>query len=178
MTDNLPAPVPEPSGQVILYQPDDGIARIEVRLEGETVWLTQRAMADLFQTTKQNVSLHIQHVFDEGELRPEATVKQYLTVQTEGNRQIRRAVEPLQSQRHYRRWIPRQVPPWHPVSYLGNRAAPGVSHQRLYPRRSPAQAGRGRQLLRGIARPHPRHPLVGAGLLAEGARHLRHQHRL
>ena len=93
MTDNLPAPVPEPSGQVILYQPDDGIARIEVRLEGETVWLTQRAMADLFQTTKQNVSLHIQHVFDEGELRPEATVKQYLTVQTEGNRQIRRAVD-------------------------------------------------------------------------------------
>jgi hypothetical protein len=50
-------------------------------------------MAELFQTTKQNVSLHIQHVFEEGELSPEATVKQYLTVQTEGNRQIRRAVD-------------------------------------------------------------------------------------
>jgi hypothetical protein len=79
MTDSLPAPTPEPSGEVLLYQPEDGITRIEVRLEGDTVWLPQRAMADLFQTTKQNVSLHIQNIFEEGELSPEATVKQYLT---------------------------------------------------------------------------------------------------
>ena len=91
MTDNLPAP--EPLGQLILYHPEDGSARIEVRLEGDTVWLPQRALADLFQTTKQNVSLHIQHIFEEGELNPEATVKQYLTVQTEGNRRIRRPVD-------------------------------------------------------------------------------------
>ena len=93
MTENLPAPLPEPSGGVLLYQSEDGTTRIEVRLDGDTVWLPQRAMADLFQTTKQNISLHIQHVFEEGELSPEATVKQYLTVQTEGSRQIRRAVD-------------------------------------------------------------------------------------
>ena len=54
-------------------------------MEGETVWLSQRDMAELFQTTKQNVNLHIQNIFDEGELTPEATVKDYLTVQTEGS---------------------------------------------------------------------------------------------
>lgn len=93
MTENLPVPAHEPPGEVLLYQSADGTTRIEVRLEGETVWLPQRAMAKLFRTTKQNVSLHIQHIFEEGELSPEATVKQYLTVQTEGNRQIRRAVD-------------------------------------------------------------------------------------
>ena len=70
MTDQLPVPAPEPGGEVILYQSDDGSTRIEVRLEGDTVWLPQKAMAELFQTTKQNISLHIQHVFEEGELAP------------------------------------------------------------------------------------------------------------
>ena len=93
MPDQLPVPAPEPSGEVLFYHSEDGTTRIEVRLEGETVWLSQKAMAELFQTTKQNVSLHIQHLFEEGELTPEATVKQYLTVQAEGNRQIRRAVD-------------------------------------------------------------------------------------
>ena len=93
MTDNLPAPVPEPSGQVILYQPADGITRIEVRLEGETVWLPQRAMAELFQTTIPNINQHLKAIYDEGELPPEGTIKRCLIVQTEGNRQIRRAVD-------------------------------------------------------------------------------------
>jgi hypothetical protein len=93
MTDDLPAPAPGPPGEILLYQSEDGTTRIEVRLEGDTVWLPQRAMVELFQTTKQNVSLHIQHIFEEGELRPEATVKQYLTVQTEGKRQISRVVD-------------------------------------------------------------------------------------
>jgi len=53
----------------------------EVKLQDETVWLTQKLMAELFQTTKQNISLHIQNIFDEGELIPEATVKECLTVQ-------------------------------------------------------------------------------------------------
>jgi hypothetical protein len=54
LTANLPEPTPDPSGQVILYQSQDGTTRIEVRLEGDTVWLPQRAMAELFQTTVQN----------------------------------------------------------------------------------------------------------------------------
>ena len=81
------------SSELILYQTEDGKTKIEVRLQDETVWLTQKLMAELFQTTKQNISLHIQNIFDEGELMPEATVKEYLTVQTEGSRQVNRPVD-------------------------------------------------------------------------------------
>ncbi|MFA5044009.1 MAG: virulence RhuM family protein, partial [Kiritimatiellia bacterium] len=62
-------------------------------LENETVWLTQQLMADLFQTTKQNISLHLQNIYDQGELAREATVKKSLTVREEGGRQIRRPIE-------------------------------------------------------------------------------------
>jgi len=79
--------------QLLLYQTEDGGTRLEVRLEGETVWLTQELMAALFQTTKQNISLHIQSVFREGELSPEATVKKYLTVRREGNREVKRHLD-------------------------------------------------------------------------------------
>ncbi|MBN2208027.1 MAG: virulence RhuM family protein [Candidatus Coatesbacteria bacterium] len=87
--------LPEQRGdsQILLYQTGDGRTRIEVRLEAETVWLTLQLMADLFQTTKQNVSLHIHSIFREGELSPEATAKKYLTVQREGNRDVRRYLE-------------------------------------------------------------------------------------
>ena len=59
---------PPPGGQFLVYQTQDGKLKIDVRFDGETVWFTQQHMAELFQTTKQNVSLHIQHVFSEGEL--------------------------------------------------------------------------------------------------------------
>jgi len=71
-------------GQFLVYETEDGQVKIDVRLDDETVWLTQQLMADLFQTTKQNISLHIQSVFKEGELVPEATVKKYLTVRQGG----------------------------------------------------------------------------------------------
>ena len=80
-------------GQFLVYEAEGGRVKIDVRLEDETVWLTQKLMADLFQTTKQNISLHIQSVFDEGELAPEATVKKYLTVRREGKREIKRRQE-------------------------------------------------------------------------------------
>lgn len=77
------------ANEIVLYQPDETI-KLEVRLENETVWLTQQQMADLFETTKQNVSLHISNVFKDEELLPTSTVKEYLTVQKEGNRTIKR----------------------------------------------------------------------------------------
>lgn len=92
MSDNLPAEQP-PEGQFLLYRSEDGETRIECRFQAETIWLTQRQMADLFQTTKQNISLHLQNLLEEGELRSESTVKQYLTVQTEGNRKVSRQVD-------------------------------------------------------------------------------------
>ena len=66
--------------EIILYQPDDAV-KIEVRVDEETVWLTQQQMTMLFETTKQNVSLHINNIFKEEELSPVSTVKEYLTVQ-------------------------------------------------------------------------------------------------
>ena len=79
--------------KIIIYQSEDGQTRIDVRLENETVWLTQAQMVELFQTTKQNVSLHVGNVFKEHELEQESTVKEYLTVQTEGKRIVSRKVK-------------------------------------------------------------------------------------
>ncbi|MBN2890554.1 MAG: virulence RhuM family protein, partial [Bacteroidales bacterium] len=76
--------------EILLYQTEDGQTKIDVRLEDETVWLSQVQMAELFQTTKQNISLHIKNVFEEGELQENTTVKDYLTVQTEGKREVQR----------------------------------------------------------------------------------------
>ncbi len=80
-------------GQFLVYQTEDGKLKLEVRLEDGSVWLTQQLMADLFQSSKQNVSHHISAIYEEGELLPEATVKKYLTVQTEGNRQVKRLLD-------------------------------------------------------------------------------------
>ena len=84
---------PPPGGQFLVYQTEDGKLKIDVRFEGETVWLTQQHMAELFQTTKQNVSLHIQNIYEERELERGATVKESLTVQLEGKRSVQRRVE-------------------------------------------------------------------------------------
>jgi len=83
----------ESGGEFLLYQTDDGQVRLEVRLQNETVWLTQQMMAELFRTSKQNISHHIHGIYQEGELQPEATVKKYLTVRQEGSRAIRRELD-------------------------------------------------------------------------------------
>ncbi len=80
------------TGEVILYNTEDGRTRLRLEVVDGTVWLSQAEMADLFQTTKQNVSVHIRNILAEGELRGEATVKEYLTVQTEGARQVQRRI--------------------------------------------------------------------------------------
>ena len=84
---------PPPGGQFLVYRSEDGKLKLEVRFEGETVWLTQQQMAELFQTSKQNVSLHINNLFEERELERGATVKDSLTVQPEGTRSVQRRVE-------------------------------------------------------------------------------------
>jgi len=81
------------NNQIVIYQSEDGKTQVDVRLENETVWLTQAQMVELFQTTKQNVSLHVGNVFKEGELEQESTVKEYLTVQKEGERKVSRKVK-------------------------------------------------------------------------------------
>ena len=70
--------------EIIIYQTQDGQTKIDVRIENETVWLTQNQMAELFQTTKQNISLHIKNIFEEGELLENSVVKDYLTTASDG----------------------------------------------------------------------------------------------
>jgi hypothetical protein len=85
---------PDPGkGQFLVCETEDSQIKIDVRLEDETVWLTQKLMADLFQKSKQNISFHIQSVFEGGELSPEATVKKYLTVRREGKREVKRLLD-------------------------------------------------------------------------------------
>lgn len=81
------------TSSVILYQTPDGKTKVDVRFEGETAWLNQGQMADLFETTKQNISLHVSNIYKEAELPRQSTVKDYLTVQTEGGVEKSRSVE-------------------------------------------------------------------------------------
>jgi len=83
----------QPNNEIVIYAGDGGQPVIQVRIEGETVWLTQAQLAELFCTTKQNISLHIQNIFEEGELTREATIKEYLIVQKEGSREVSRQIE-------------------------------------------------------------------------------------
>jgi hypothetical protein len=76
-------------GEIILYQSNGSSIQIDVRVEDETVWLTQAQMVELFDSTKQNVSLHINNVYNEGELDQISTVKEYLTVQVEGTLRVK-----------------------------------------------------------------------------------------
>jgi hypothetical protein len=85
--------LPPPDGGMLIYR--DGATRLQVRLDGQTVWLTQAAMAELFQTTPQNITLHLQGIYDECELDEGATCKHYLQVRQEGGRPVRRSL------RHY-----------------------------------------------------------------------------
>ena len=86
--------MPEKSNsEILLYQTDDGLLKIQVRLENETVWLTQTDMVELFQSSKSNISEHIKHIFEEGELTPDATVRNFRTVRLEGSRQVSRDIE-------------------------------------------------------------------------------------
>ncbi|CAM3630168.1 virulence RhuM family protein [Halomonas casei] len=77
---------------LILYTTDDGHTQLHLRVEGDSIWLSQLEIAELFQTTKQNVSLHAKNIFEDKELNAEATIKDSLTVQSEGNRQVKRKI--------------------------------------------------------------------------------------
>ena len=81
------------SGEVAVYEDIDGEVRVDVRLEQETVWLTQRQMAEVFDSTTENVLMHLRNIFASGELKAEATTKDFLIVRTEGKRKVRRRLK-------------------------------------------------------------------------------------
>lgn len=82
-----------PGGELVLYQTPDGHTRVECRFAEESLWLSQALMAELFQTTPQNVTLHLKALYAEGEIEERATCKDFLQVRMEGTRQVRRAVK-------------------------------------------------------------------------------------
>ena len=84
-----------PTSQIVIYQTEDGRTKIDVRFENETVWLTQALIAQLFQTTPQNITIHIKNIYEEDELLELATCKDFLQVQQEGGRAVTR------TQKHY-----------------------------------------------------------------------------
>jgi len=88
MSDEAPS-----KSQLLIYQSEDGRIKLDVRFDGETVWLTQPMIADLFDTTVPNISMHLRNVFEEGELTEAATVKNFLTVRQEGARKVSRNLE-------------------------------------------------------------------------------------
>jgi hypothetical protein len=92
----LSQPLPDPSGEFLLYQTEDGRTQVECRFEDDTIWLTQAQMAELFQVSVPNVNLHLKALYEEGEHSADATIKSYLIVRTEGAREERREVQ------HYR----------------------------------------------------------------------------
>ena len=80
----------ENNSQLIIYQTESGETKLDVRFQDETVWLTQKLMAELFQTTPQNITIHLKNIFEEGELEEKATCKDFLQVQIEGKREVKR----------------------------------------------------------------------------------------
>ncbi len=85
--------VPGNPDAFLIYQTDDGATRVQVRIDGDTVWLSQRDMAELFQTTPQNMTIHIGTIYEEGELVETATCKDFFQVRSEGDRQVQRSVK-------------------------------------------------------------------------------------
>ena len=85
--------LPPTSGSLLIYESEDGRIKLDVRLEDESLWLTQPLMAQLFQTTQQNISQHILNIYEEGELAQEATHKKFLSVRQEGSRLVRRELD-------------------------------------------------------------------------------------
>jgi hypothetical protein len=81
------------NSEIILYQTEDGITKIEVRLEDETVWLSQAQIGELFQKAKATISEHLKNIFEEGELEESSTVRKFRTVQLEGNRAVERDID-------------------------------------------------------------------------------------
>lgn len=78
----------EPGQELLFYTSPDGKVKMEIRIDGDTIWMTQQMMAELFQTTKQNISLHIDNILQSSELQEIGTVKENLTVRQEGTRQV------------------------------------------------------------------------------------------
>ena len=85
--------MPKNENNIIIYQDEDGITKVSVKFSDEDIWLTQNQIAEIYKTTKQNISSHINNIYKDKELDMNSTVKNFLTVQSEGNRQVKRNID-------------------------------------------------------------------------------------
>ena len=83
----------QPNSQIIIYHTEDGQTKLDVRFQDENVWLTQHHMAELFQTSSDNISLHLKNIFTDGELTEIATTEDFSVVRQEGSRQVKRQLK-------------------------------------------------------------------------------------
>ncbi len=161
---------PPPESSILLYQTEDGRTRIQCRFENETIWLTQALIAELFQVSVPTVNEHLKGVFAEGELAPDATIRKFRIVRSEGRRQVTREVEHYNLPailavgyrvRSHRGTQSRQ---W-PTARLSESLVKGFTRddERL---KNPATKGP-EELRRRAARANPGHPLLGSRLLPE-----------
>ena len=111
----------EPRSEIVFYQEEDGRSRIQVRLEEGTVWLSQRLLAELYQVAVPTINEHLANLFDDGELAPEATIRKFRIVQTEGSREVSRLVDHYNLDAILAVGYRVQIAARHSVSTLGDR---------------------------------------------------------
>ena len=122
---------PAPDTGMLFYQTEDGQSRIQVRLHDETVWLSQRLLAELYQVAVHTINEHISAIYGDRELTPEATIRKFRIVQTEGSRQVERLVDFYNLDNDFGHRLPGARPPGRAVPALGHGAPERVYRQRL-----------------------------------------------
>lgn len=122
---------PAPDTGMLFYQTEDGQSRIQVRLHDETVWLSQRLLAELYQVSTRTISEHIINIYSDHELSSDATIRKFRLVQTEGSRQVERLVDFYNLDNDSGHRLPGARLPGPAVSPLGHGAPERVYRQRL-----------------------------------------------
>ncbi len=117
--------------EIVIFE--DDARKVEVRLEGETVWLTQRQMAELFGTTSENVLMHLRNIFREDELDEAATTKDFLAVRQEGHRRVQRRLKTLQPGCRHFSGVSGEFPSRHPFPPMGHHGPAPIPDPWLQP---------------------------------------------
>ena len=129
-------PAVAPGGEIVVYESPDGEVRVDVRLEEETVWLSQRDMATVFRTSTDNVGLHLKNIFSDQELTERATTEDFSVVRTEGRRRVRRQVKHYNLDAIISVGVPRQLQARCAVSAVGDAHPARAPSARLHRERA------------------------------------------
>ena len=151
-------PATSPGGQVVVYEVEGGEARVDVRFERETVWLTQRQMAGLFETSTDNISLHLNNIFSTQELGRGSNYRGFLGSSNRGQSSGQTDADSLQPRRHHLRRVPRQFPTRRALSPMGHPHPARPPGPRLHPQPAHHLPGHARVKVRWLHHPSPTTP--------------------